>query len=759
MTGGHDADAAPRNRRQPVVLVIAYACEPGKGSEPGAGWGMLMAIRSIAQPVVLTRADNMTAIRTWVASEPGFEPEFIVVDEPKWAPRARKNRVFAFVMYLSWLRRAEAVARKVIASGRIDLVHHVTYSAYWLPNPAVRLGVPSVWGPVGGAVTTPEALIDLLGVRGRVTEWIDRWAVRIAEALPATRQTWRDASIRIVQNEETLRRINRVTNQRSILFNHAVLHIVDSVPTRSDEDEDDYVLWLSAMESRKGPELAVRALAKADPSVRLVMAGDGPERSRIQGLAKRLGLQRRIEFLGRVDHDRALKLMKGSNAAIFTGMREEGGLALAEALYVGTPTIVLDHGGPSTIARAAIYPDRVTLVSVESQQRAITELAQAMSLSLTRLPDTRKPILDLAVGRETLREIYAGVLEAPANAAAHATPKIRPATGKLETDDPAISIVIPAYNAERFIGDAIESVLHQTLNDFELIIVEDGSSDRTWEIIQKYASEDQRIRATHNDSNMGIAHTLNRGISEARAEFIGRLDADDIAVPDRFERQLAMIQANPEIAVVGSNALHISENNQILGLSIAGPTSIENFHRLRAAGKVTMVLDGTSVIRRDIFQLAGGYDPAMCAALEVDLHSRMAEHGIIVAVDEPLVLYRLHTGSNVDTEFFEGRVVHRFVATCEQARILNEPAPTFEEFCAQEAAATVWRRARNRLKDTGQFRYRTAGVRMSEGQTLAGMANLTRAFLVSPRFVVTRLWRRRLSPTARRRMRDAEPWH
>jgi glycosyltransferase involved in cell wall biosynthesis len=717
---------------------------------------MLMAIRSFARPIVLTRADNMIAIRAWMGSEPGLEPEFIIVDEPNWAPRARKSRVFAFLMYLSWLRRAEAVAREVIASGRIDLVHHVTYSAYWLPNPAVRLGVPSVLGPIGGAVTTPEALIDLLGVRGRVTEWIDRWAVRIAEALPATRQTWRDASIRIVQNEETLRRIERVTNRPSILFNHAVLHVVDSTPTGDGEGVNDYVLWLSAMQSRKGPELAVRALVKADPSVRLVMAGDGPERPRIQRLATKLGVQDRIEFLGRVDHDRALQLMKRSNAAIFTGMREEGGLALAEALYIGTPTIVLDHGGPSTIARAAIDPDQVTLVSVESQQRTITELAQAMSLSLTPAPGTRKPILDLAVGRETLRKIYAGVLEAPANAAVHAAQTVQPVTRKVEADDPAISIVMPAYNAESFICESIESVLDQTLTGFELIIVEDGSSDRTWEIVQKYASEDQRITAMRNDTNMGIARTLNRGISVARAALIGRLDADDIAVPDRFERQLAMMRAHPDIVVVGSNALHINENNQILGLSIAGPTSIEDFHQRRAAGKITMVLDGTSVIRRSIFQLAGRYDPAMDAAPEVDLHSRMAEYGVVVALDEPLVLYRLHTGSNVDATFFAGRLVHRFVATCEQARILNEPRPTFEEFRAQEAAAPVWRRARNHLKDTGQFRYRAAGVRISEGQMLAGMTNLTRAFLVSPRFVATRLWHRRLSPTARRRMRDAE---
>jgi hypothetical protein len=149
----------------------------------------------------------------------------------------------------------------------------------------------------------------------------------------------------------------------------------------------------------------------------------------------------------------------------------------------------------------------------------------------------------------------------------------------------------------------------------------------------------------------------------------------------------------------------------------------------------------------------------MRAAFEVTLQSRMANHGVIVALDEPLILYRLHTGSDVDTSFFEGRAVHRFVATREQARILNEPQPTFEEFRIHEASAPLWHRARIRLKDLGQFHFRAAGVHVSEGRTVAGVTNLTKAFVVSPRFVVMRVWRRRLSPMARRRMRDAEAPH
>jgi hypothetical protein len=149
----------------------------------------------------------------------------------------------------------------------------------------------------------------------------------------------------------------------------------------------------------------------------------------------------------------------------------------------------------------------------------------------------------------------------------------------------------------------------------------------------------------------------------------------------------------------------------------------------------------------------------MVSAPEVDLYSRMANHGVVVAIEEPLILYRLHTGSSVDTTFFEGRVVHRYVAACEQARLSNERRPTFDEFRAQEAAAPLWRRLRVHMKDMGQFRYRSAGVHIAEGQMISGAASLATAALVSPRFVATRLWQRRFSQSARQTMHEGNIDH
>ena len=116
---------------------------------------------------------------------------------------------------------------------------------------------------------------------------------------------------------------------------------------------------------------------------------------------------------------------------------------------------------------------------------------------------------------------------------------------------PKVSVVMPAYNAEKYIGEAIESILNQTFTDFEFIIVDDCSKDKTADIVNSYS--DKRIRFYQNDKNMGVATTLNRGLDLATGEYIARMDSDDISLPERFEKQVAYMSAHPECAVCGTD--------------------------------------------------------------------------------------------------------------------------------------------------------------------------------------------------------------
>ena len=113
---------------------------------------------------------------------------------------------------------------------------------------------------------------------------------------------------------------------------------------------------------------------------------------------------------------------------------------------------------------------------------------------------------------------------------------------------PRISVILPAYNCAAFIHTSIASVLAQTMSDFELVIVDDGSTDETGRIVQGY--EDKRIVFLKNEKNCGIGRALNNGIAAARADLIARLDADDIMLPWRLERQVQFLEINPRVTII-----------------------------------------------------------------------------------------------------------------------------------------------------------------------------------------------------------------
>lgn len=123
---------------------------------------------------------------------------------------------------------------------------------------------------------------------------------------------------------------------------------------------------------------------------------------------------------------------------------------------------------------------------------------------------------------------------------------------------PKISVIMPAYNAEKYIDEAIDSILNQTYKDFELIIINDGSTDNTKEIILKY--DDPRIIYLENEKNRGIVKTLNKGLNQARGEYIARMDADDIAIYNRFEKQIEYLDDNKDVGILGTGIRIFGEN-------------------------------------------------------------------------------------------------------------------------------------------------------------------------------------------------------
>lgn len=210
---------------------------------------------------------------------------------------------------------------------------------------------------------------------------------------------------------------------------------------------------------------------------------------------------------------------------------------------------------------------------------------------------------------------------------------------------PRISVVIPFYNRAAYIGDAIDSILQQSYTDFEIIAVNDGSTDEGADIVRTY--HDERIRLLHNAGNRGISHTRNHGISEAQGEYTAFLDSDDLAHPHRLTWQLAFLQANPHHAAVGGWFKRADMSGRPTGQIKRKPTATRRVaaERLFRAG----IVNGTAMARTDILQRYP-HSEELRISEDFDLWARIGADYSLAALPLPLILRREHPAQTTRSE-------------------------------------------------------------------------------------------------------------
>lgn len=200
---------------------------------------------------------------------------------------------------------------------------------------------------------------------------------------------------------------------------------------------------------------------------------------------------------------------------------------------------------------------------------------------------------------------------------------------------PKVSVIMPVYNAEKYIGEAIESILDQTYTDFEFIIIDDGSSDGTVAAVKGY--DDRRIRFYQNEHNMGVAATLNRGLDLATGEYIARMDSDDISLPERFEKQVRFMDEHSEVAVLGAGIeLFFAQHGERI------------FSQKPEELKVDLLFGNCfahpAVMMRAAYFGGSGfrYDNRFNKMEDFDLWDRVSQHYAIASLPEVLLKYRIH---------------------------------------------------------------------------------------------------------------------
>jgi glycosyltransferase involved in cell wall biosynthesis len=202
-----------------------------------------------------------------------------------------------------------------------------------------------------------------------------------------------------------------------------------------------------------------------------------------------------------------------------------------------------------------------------------------------------------------------------------------------------ISVVMSVYNSEKYIREAVESILNQTFTDFEFIIVNDGSTDNSLKIIKSY--KDERI-VIISQNNAGLPKALNTGIDKSKSNIIARMDADDISLPERLERQYDFLVRNPGCIIVGSNAMLIDMN----GNYIYTTSNKLSDKEIKKGLPDTSLLHPSVMFKKNIFYLAGKYCESMMKGQDYVLFNRMAKFGEFYNIKDPLIKYRVVPTAN-----------------------------------------------------------------------------------------------------------------
>jgi glycosyltransferase involved in cell wall biosynthesis len=242
---------------------------------------------------------------------------------------------------------------------------------------------------------------------------------------------------------------------------------------------------------------------------------------------------------------------------------------------------------------------------------------------------------------------------------------------------PTVSVIMPVFNARRYVAAAVESVLGQTFGDFEFCIVDDGSTDGTDRILRKYADRDARIRLNRRP-NTGLVGALNDTIKMARGELLARMDGDDVCLPDRLERQVAFLRAHPDHVAVGAQVETIDPYGCDL-FRLEHKTDHADVDAELMAGRGFAMVHPSVMMRRAAVERVGGYDPKWDYAEDLCLFLKLAEVGKVANLPDVLLKYRQHYESVNHTKHDRQRALRRGIMEEAYAR-RGVPMPPGIEF-------------------------------------------------------------------------------
>ncbi len=343
------------------IMIGAYACNPNLGSEEGVGWGWVRAAAEKHEVWVLTASYHRGDIQRQLEVEPELAQRihFVYVQRRWWhyRPTGLWNRIERSILkplmnlsYSSWQRAAGRVAAELQRAVGFDLVHQLTYVGFRFPGHLWKLGVPFVWGPIGGLENTPWRVLPWMGLRGAVyyagrnliNSAQKRWLRSTRRALARAGEAGTIAATSAIRRE-----LERVYGVRSTVISEVGIDETGTAACRRQPGEPLRICWSGLHLQGKGLPLLLEALAEVASRIEweLTILGDGPLRARWERRATRLGIADRCRFLGWLPRPKAVAEMARSHLFVQTSLKDLTSTVIVEAISRGLPVVALAHCG------------------------------------------------------------------------------------------------------------------------------------------------------------------------------------------------------------------------------------------------------------------------------------------------------------------------------------------------------------------------------------------------------------------------------
>jgi glycosyltransferase involved in cell wall biosynthesis len=351
------------------ILVIAYACEPEKGSEPGVGWVWSRMLAQLGETWVVTRANNRNAIEESLSLLPPEErPRFSYVELPRWARFWKRGEHGVRLYYVLWQVLALRRLRRWQQEQPFDFVWHLSLANAWLGSVGAWVGAPFIYGPVGGGSRScwdPR----IVGVRGLAYETARAGSVSLSRYVnPLARESWRRAVLILAQNDDTVQWLPARHRKKARVMPNVAVDVPPESPRR---DQPRVALFAGRLLPWKGGALAIRTMQHLR-DWQLVFYGTGPDEPRLRRLARRLRVDDRITFRGWVPRNELLEFMRSdAGLLLFPSVHDEAGWIVGEALTLGLPAICINRGGPP-----ALGADCVELRGASRTAKSLAEVAR-----------------------------------------------------------------------------------------------------------------------------------------------------------------------------------------------------------------------------------------------------------------------------------------------------------------------------------------------------------------------------------------------